>query len=588
MLLLIMLSTMFAFQHAAGQTDRIDLQQIQLYQLDGYDRLLITCNGEVVWTSRFDESENRLSVYLKNTRIALQKKDFLFRNSAVLSVHAQVWHDVASVVKLDILLAREAMHKIRQPMPGALLVELIPKLTGVQSSSQKMGDSEFDELPEPEVQSVGKFESPKTRRSVSETPGSTSGSRAAAIPPSLLSEERIALDVKEADVSNVLRLLSRQSNLNIVASNDVKGKVTLTLTGVTIKEALDMVVRANGLDYTVHDDIVLVKPREKFHARELETRVYRLKYLDANNVRAVAAQILSPDARVQVFYPSFKQVDLGEGEDKKIDYSLRSSTLIVTDSPENIRQLNTMVAALDIPTPQIMIEAKLIEVAPENQNQLGINWDKMISGQIFREIILPSGEPVEYAFDTSLEGGGLNYGTLSINRYQAVLDFLSKKTDSKLVSNPRILAMDNQEAVISVGTTFPIPQINRGVGGQGDQVTFEYRDINVALRVTPHLAEDETITLYVNPDVEEVIGQVFAGENSAPITSKRAVQTVVNLKDNETVVIGGLIRENLEDTIEKVWLLGDIPLVGNLFRNREFKKKQTDLLIFITPRIVNR
>ncbi len=146
--------------------------------------------------------------------------------------------------------------------------------------------------------------------------------------------------------------------------------------------------------------------------------------------------------------------------------------------------------------------------------------------------------------------------------------------------------MDNQEAFISVGTTFPIPQITRGVGGQGDVVTFQYRDVSIALRVTPHVSDDETITLFVNPEIEEVIGQVTAGGNSAPITSRRTVKTVVNLKNNETMVIGGLIRESTIETISKVWLLGDIPLIGNLFRHKNKTKTQTDLLIFITPRLV--
>jgi len=215
-----------------------------------------------------------------------------------------------------------------------------------------------------------------------------------------------------------------------------------------------------------------------------------------------------------------------------------------------------------------------------------VDWSKTINAQIFREVILPSGVPERYSAEVPLTGGSISYGTLRFEEYAAVIDFLNTNTNSKLISNPRILAMDNQEASISVGTRFPIPQITRGVGGQGDVVTFQYRDVSIALRVTPHVSDDETITLFVKPEVEEVIGQVTAGENSAPITSKRTVETVVNLKNNETMVIGGLIRESTIETISKVWLLGDIPLIGNLFRHKNKTKTQTDLLIFITPRLV--
>ena len=199
---------------------------------------------------------------------------------------------------------------------------------------------------------------------------------------------------------------------------------------------------------------------------------------------------------------------------------------------------------------------------------------------------MPSGVPQRQSAEIPLTGGSISYGTLTFDEYGAVIDFLNSNTNSKLISNPRILAMDNQEAFISVGTTFPIPQITRGVGGQGDVVTFQYRDVSIALRVTPHVSDDGTITLFVNPEIEEVIGQVSAGGNSAPITSKRSVETVVNLKNNETMVIGGLIRENTIETISKIWLLGDIPLIGNLFRHKSKTKSQTDLLIFITPRLV--
>jgi general secretion pathway protein D len=233
-----------------------------------------------------------------------------------------------------------------------------------------------------------------------------------------------------------------------------------------------------------------------------------------------------------------------------------------------------------------MIEAKLLEISPQNEDKMGIDWSKTINASIFKEVLLPSGKPFQYTAEVPLTGGGVNFGTLNFGEYNAVLDFLKSNTNSKLVSNPRILAMDNQEATISVGTNVPIPQINRGVGGQGDVVTFQYRDVNISLRVTPHVAEDQTITLFVNPVIEEITGEVVAGENRAPVTSKREVETVVNLKSNDTMVIGGLIKESSIEQTDKVWLLGDMPLIGNLFRHKTKSVRQTDLLIFITPRLM--
>ena len=178
-------------------------------------------------------------------------------------------------------------------------------------------------------------------------------------------------------------------------------------------------------------------------------------------------------------------------------------------------------------------------------------------------------------------------GTLTTSEFSAVLNFLNSNTSTKLISNPRILAMDNEPSDISVGTNFPIPQINRGVGGQGDVVTFTFRDVTIMLRVTPHVTAGEAITMYVNPIIEEVTGQITVSGNTAPITTRREVDTVVKVKNGETIVIGGMIKEREVLTVDKVWLLGDIPLLGHFFQNKSSDKQQTDLVIFITPKIMD-
>ncbi len=575
----------------AGQYNR--LRNLELLNMGGSYRVQLTSERSVTYVNRFDAKQNRLTVYLKNTRVFLQQNEWRYRNGLVRKIKVAEWRQSPPVAKIDIYFIGDVNYQAQKNIDGVILIDVERKAAGSRQkrfAEASVTASEEGRKPASVVDlTAGPAASPtasdvyRKSQTVSEPPTTT-------LPSALRSTSRISLDVHAAEISNVLRLLARQSKLNIVASKEVAGNVTVSLRDVTIREALDMIVKANGLEYTIDESVVLVKPRERFNAGELVTKVYRLKYLDANNLKEAVAQLLTPQAKVQVFYQSFRKVTptaaAGDGEKEKSGPSNRSSTLIVTDSGDNIRQLDAMIQALDVPTPQIMIEAKLVEVSPQHEKQLGINWDKSINAEIFNEVLLPSGQPFQYTGQVPLGGGSVSYGTLSVERYNAVLNFLSSKTNSKLVSNPRITAMDNEEALISVGTTFPIPQINRGVGGQGDVVTFEYRDVNIELRVTPHVGEDDHITLFVNPQVEEVIGQVSAGGNSAPITSKRTVETVVNLRNNETMVIGGLIRENTTDTIQKVWLLGDIPLIGNFFRNKNVSRRQTDLLIFITPRLI--
>jgi len=406
----------------------------------------------------------------------------------------------------------------------------------------------------------------------------------------VLNNTILSMDYHEAEITNVLRLLAQQNGLNIVASDEVKGKITLSLTNVTLKEALDNILKANGYNYIVDGNVILVKPIEKTISGEMITKVYRLKYIDAYNLKEAISDILSPHARVRVFSEDFQPRPKGGEEGRPEEGGgRRYSVLIVTDLPESIKRIDHIVEELDVPAPQIMIEAKLIEVSPIEQEKLGIDWDKSITASLLDEYILPSGQPQSYSALSEIPAKGkqLIFGKLSTSEFNAVLEFLKTKTDAKLISNPRILASDNQESIISVGTTVPIPQIHRGVAGQGDIITFMYKDVNISLKVTPHITEDRHIVMAVNPVIEEITGEVVVDRNRAPITSKRSVSTVVSVKDGETIVIGGLIKENTVKTVRKVWLLGDIPLLGHLFRHHVLEKKQTDLLIFITPHIIS-
>ncbi len=261
---------------------------------------------------------------------------------------------------------------------------------------------------------------------------------------------------------------------------------------------------------------------------------------------------------------------------------------MVTESPEVIRKIDEVIAELDVRSPQILIEAKLVELSPIDKSNLGIDWDKSISTTMFYQELLPSGDTKDYSIlnPDIRQPGNWFLGHLSASQFSTVLNFLAENTESKLISNPKILAMDNVTSHISVGTNFPIPQINRGVGGQGDIVTFDYKDVAIVLTVTSHVTENDEIIMHVNPVIEEITGQVSVDANSAPITSKRSVSTVVTVKDGDTVVIGGMIKEGLTKTVSKVFLLGDIPFLGGLFRNTNYEKRQTDLVIFITPHII--
>ncbi|MBL7993727.1 type II and III secretion system protein, partial [bacterium] len=176
-------------------------------------------------------------------------------------------------------------------------------------------------------------------------------------------------------------------------------------------------------------------------------------------------------------------------------------------------------------------------------------------------------------------------GKLTVDKLMMSLNFLKTQTNSKLLSNPKILTMDNQKAEIAVGTTIPIQTISRSAAG--DIITFTDKNINVTIRVTPKINPDSMITLLIEPTIEDIIGYTGTGENQQPIISRRYAKTQVMVKNNESIVLGGLLKETEVKTVSKVWLLGDIPLLGKLFTTKGVEKKKTDLLIFITPHILN-
>jgi general secretion pathway protein D len=177
-------------------------------------------------------------------------------------------------------------------------------------------------------------------------------------------------------------------------------------------------------------------------------------------------------------------------------------------------------------------------------------------------------------------------GRLSAVQYAAMLDFLKTKTDSKLMSNPRLLATDNEESCISVGQTVPVASIQRGMGGQGDMVSFDYKEISIRLNVTPHVGLNQQVTMYVNPIIEEISGWKVLFGNEAPVTDKRSVNSIVTVRNGETVVIGGLVKTQRTQTTKRVKFLGNLPLLGRFFQHDLMTDKQTDVMIFITPTIV--
>jgi len=402
----------------------------------------------------------------------------------------------------------------------------------------------------------------------------------------------VGFSFRDTPLNDALRLIATSNGLNMVISEGVEGSVTMNLEDITLRQALDLVVHTHDCEYIVDGKIITVKPVGLAIAGGRFTKIYRLRYADANNVKKILSTMVSSDSLVQVFHPEFLEFTVA-GKARQVARSVavqgirRSSILIVTERPEKIKEIDIVIDELDRPPIQIRIESKLVEMSPSINDKLGIDWDKTLSAQIFGSQQVGD-EYIDYSAINlnPAEHGKWQMASLSSGQYQVVLDFLRQKTDSKLVSNPSLTTMDNEEASISVGTTVPIPQIQRGLGGSGDMVTFDYKEVNIQLNVTPHVGRDGNITMYVNPVIEEITEWTEYMGQRAPITAKRSVNSIVTVRGGETVVIGGLIKNKRIMTTKKVWLLGSIPLIGKFFEHRQTEEVQTNLMIFITPKVV--
>ena len=405
--------------------------------------------------------------------------------------------------------------------------------------------------------------------------------------------QQVSFRFNDSPLKDALRTVARVNQLNMVIGDGVVGKVTMDLHGVTLRQAMNMLVYTNDCEYNVIEGIITIKTVKKAFAGGMETRVYRLKYAEAENLAPVVRQVVSDDSLVQVYHPEFLNFEKAgksrkEYNEQAVQGVRRSSVLVVTERPELIQKVDQVIAELDHAPVQILIHSKLVEMSPINTNEIGINWDKTLTMALNQVDILDGGDKVNYsALNTAPgSGGSMTLGHLTASKFEAVLDFLNEQTETRLKSNPTLMAMDNEESSIGVGTTVPIPKIQRGFGGQQDMVTFDYKEVNIQLNVTPHVTEENMITMFVNPVIEEITGWVDYEGNRAPITDKRAVNSIVTIRSGETVVIGGLVKTQKTRTLKKVWLLGNIPLLGKLFQHESYEDKQTDLMIFITPTIV--
>ncbi len=426
------------------------------------------------------------------------------------------------------------------------------------------------------------------------------------------SGRRIDLDFKDADIHNILRLLAEVGGVNVVTSDDVGGTVTIRMRDVAWDQALDVIMQAKGLGIERKGNLIRVAPqsvlekeRELAIARQkqqlelapLETRLVPVSYADAADMQARVKEVISPRGTVSM--------------------DERTNVLIVRDVVDNLENVEELVRTLDTQTPQVLVEARIVEATSNYVRDVGIQWGGDVSfNQAFGNqtgLVFPSNvgiaggasdaqtptqglSPLSAAatipnFAVNLpapvgtgSGGamGFTFGSVDSNYNLNVRLSAAESTGlARIISSPRVLTLDNKEATISQGTQIPYSQVS----AQGVQTAFQNAELK--LIVKPHVTADGSITMQVRVTRDEP-DFLRTGANGQPTILKRSADTNLIIEDGHTAVIGGIYTRNTGRNVDQVPFFGDIPILGLLFQRRRTLDSRGELLIFLTPRIVNR
>ncbi len=406
------------------------------------------------------------------------------------------------------------------------------------------------------------------------------------------SGQRLTLSLESVPLAKVLSMIAAQNKLNLVMSDDIDGEISLQLEDVDLKTALDAILTSNGFAYVVRENVVVVTSAEKASADILASRVIRLNYVDPVTVKAALDSRKSSKGQIIVLD---KVMADASGSSTSSGSTYRPNRILITDYPSVIEDLAALVAEIDIPERIVQIEARIVETKLSDETRLGFSWPTSMSAKIAGASDGTSSGTDDATTSTSalgsmsLEDGQWTWGTLSVNQLSAVLDMLDQNGNSKLLSDPRITTVENHEAEIKIATVIPIQTINRFTEAAATQdiVTFQDFEVGISLKVTPRINGDGNITLDVEPIVEDIIGYSGPTGNQKPITATRSIKTRITVKEGETAALGGLLKEDVIESTQRVPFLGHIPLLGKaLFTSKSHEKSTTDLIILITPRLL--
>lgn len=425
----------------------------------------------------------------------------------------------------------------------------------------------------------------------------------------LLPDEKIDVEYVDADIRDVLKILASKAKINLIFDNEIRGTISVSLKNVPFKEAFKTILNIkNYVAQEVGDNILRISTAEKLLEEQkeayLQTKIFFLNYVKASDLKEQIKAIAGAEGR------STSQVNVDE----------TNNALIVTDTPLGLDKTEKLIKQLDRMPKQVLIEAKLVEVNLGSDLHAGINWTvSYTDGRNYVGANDPSaaigptsqwggaksitpgytgsftGTPANLPVDKG--GAGVNlpaqviYGAFRFGRvtsdfmFDAVISAAAKKGNAKVLSNPKIATLNNQEATINITNQIPYTttEITNTSAGSVSSTKVTYVTTGITLTVTPTITPDGKILMKINPKVSQ---PSQTAQFEPPSVNERSAETTIVVNNGETVVIGGLIHDSESEYLYKVPILGDIPILGYLFKKKSKERNRMELLIFVTPKII--
>lgn len=441
--------------------------------------------------------------------------------------------------------------------------------------------------------------------------------------------KRVTFNFQDIPVRSALQLIAEHSKLNLVAADSVQGSITLRLDNVPWDQALDVILRAKGLDKRRNGNVIWIAPQHDLADYEQQLAAARMKAANSAELEAAYVPIsYGKAADIAKLLTSGAKGGRGGGGGGgehgsrgflstrgSVSFDDRTNTLLINDTPKKIREIKNLVAMLDRPVQQVLIEARIVAATDSFARDLGVRWGvqawQTSSNGNNHFVTGPTGDGAGQqgidlhngdAVTTQLGDGGYNVnlpitkpaGTAALAilgaNYLVDLELQAAQTEGRteIISSPRVITANQQEADIEQGQQIGYVTVQQGTANGLGTPTVQFKDAVLALKVTPTITADKRVYLKINVK-KDALDQFIdnPGGGQVPLLNHRSINTSVLVDNGQTVVLGGIYEVNKQNSVTKVPGLGDIPILGALFRKTNKSNSKAELLIFVTPRILS-